>query len=248
MKKTRLLFIYALFALLSAFTGPAHAAASSATYGIPVGKEPNDIAINPDTNMAVVTTEAGVSIVDLAAQRVISKIDSIEEPQKVAIDSGLNYAVVIGDGREDERTSVSVIDLNTITVIAKIPFRGELEGIAVNPVNHTAVLISGDERSSLIIMDIQTGNILSVIPLRRSGFRTVAIDPGLGLALVSNERDVSVIDLAAYKVIGTLASGKKPGAIAINPETHLAAIANEMSNSLTVINLTNWETADIKLG
>ena len=41
--------------------------------------------------------------------------------------------------------------------------------------------------------------------------------------------------------------GKKSRAIDINPETHLAVVANEKDNTITVIDLQTWRTTNIEI-
>ncbi len=247
MKRIRLYlliaFFYSICVIIIPFN-PADAAGTSpasAASGIAVGNGPNDVAVNPDTNMAVVTIQDGLSIVDLGSQGVIADV-AVSGARGVTIDSGLNVALVTGD-----HNAVSIIDLGSLTVISKTAFDHEIDGIAVNSSNHTAVILSNDSASggnSAIIWDIRSQTTVASVPLK-SASKAVAVDPELNLAVIVGEKNITVIDLTANQVVQQLASGVNQTAVSINPETHLAAIAQEGSDTLGVLSLLDWSIVAI---
>lgn len=213
---------------------------------IPLEGEPRCIVINPSTDQAVVasTRPHEVSIVDLAAQAVITTIRVGKRPLGVAIDSDLNYALV--SSRHDD--TLSMINLDTYRVIATIPVGRSPEGIAVNKLNGTphVALVANNQDNSVSVIDLGTLSVIRTIDVGRRP-RDIAIDSDLGLALVVNEKDknVSVIDLETYEVTGSVPVGKKPRAISINPETHVAVVTDAKADSISVINLQNWQTTSL---
>lgn len=213
---------------------------------IPAGENPYGIAINPDTDVAVVANEksASVSIIDLNTQEVLSEILVGKAPRGVAIDRGLNIALV-GSNHDG---IVSVIDLDTYNVISNIPVGKAPEGMAVDPITHTA-LIANHKDNSVSVIDLRSYSVAGEVSVGREPL-DIAIDPGLRLALVVNEKDwsVSVIDLETYQVTNTIPVGKKPKAIDINSETHSATVANAKDNSITIINLLDLKTETIAIG
>lgn len=213
---------------------------------IPVESNPQGIAINPITDIAIVPNEKSdsVSIINLNTQTVLSTIPVGKAPRGVAIDKGLNLAVI---GNSHDNT-ISTIDLNTYKVTTTISVGKEPEGIAVNQLNHTA-LIANHKDNTVLVIDLTTNSLIRTIPVGKEP-EDVAIDSELNLALVANEKDytISVIDLNTYQVTGAVPTGQKPQAIDINPETHLAAVVNEKDNSITAINLLNWQTTTIPIG
>ena len=237
---------------------------------IPLEGDPRCLAINPLTNQAIVasTRPNEISIVDLATQTVITTLRVGRRPLGVAIDPELNYGLAIS--RRDHK--LSVIDLNTYEVIATIPVGRSPEGIAVGKVNGTfhIALITNCHDDSVSVVDLGTLSLIRTIDvgrrprdvpggkwnIHRKHFwmmdeggspREVAIDSDLGMALVVNERsrNVSVIDLTTYEVIGSVRVGREPRAISINPETHLAVVTDSRSDSITIINLQNWQTTSL---
>jgi YVTN family beta-propeller protein len=266
---------------------------------IPVESNPRGIAINNETNIAVVANEKSdsVSIVDLNTQTVLSTVSVGKSPIGVAIDKDLNIAL-IGNSKDD---SVSIIDLNIYEVTATIPVGKEPEGIAVDSSTNTAI-VANHKDDTVSVIDLTTYTVTNTISVGQEP-KDIAIDPELNIALVVNEKstsqeiqntakmsfpqsvsgnpetktldarlktpdnkfrgqasgmtegfsgekdyNVSVIDLNTYQVTDTVSVGKKPQAIDINPETHLAAVVNEKNNSITVIDLQTWQTNTISVG
>ncbi len=232
---------------------------------------PIDITINPRTDMAVVVIERNddrrgsesgyAAFIELTTRMMIAKIPAGRKPMAVAIDEGLNIAVITNRG---DRT-VSVIDLNAFTLTRTITIGGEPERIAINQLTHTA-LVTDHKDDVLYIIDLLTYEVTGKTSVGK-GPKDIAVDSGLNLALIVNEKSenhdskdkddndrkdehgtVSVIDLNTRTVIKEVHAGKKPQAIDINPETHVAAVVNEKDKSITVINLLTWETYSISVG
>jgi len=235
---------------------------------------PQAIVINPETNIALIAVEKEddqddddskrgyVYVVDLETQGVISKVSVGREPKSIAIDRELNSAVV----SNNKDNTVSVIDLNSFSVIKTISVGKGPEGVAVDQEAHIALVVNHKD-DTVSVIDLQRYQVIRTIPVGKEP-KDVAIDPELKLGLVVNEEReevddrkgnkgekpdkeederyfVSIIDLTNYQVVGTVAVGKKLQTIDINPETHLAAVANEKYNSMTVIDLQTWRMTTI---
>jgi YVTN family beta-propeller protein len=206
---------------------------------ISLESNPSGIAINPDTNTAVITNKKSdsVSIVDLHNKTVLCSKYIGGGPRGVAIDRELLIAVV-GNSHDD---TISIVDLNTYNIIATVPVGKQPEGIAINPVKNTA-FIANHKDNTVSLIDLTSLSITSTINVGKEP-KDITVDPELNVALVINEKDytVSVIDLNTYQEKGIFIVGQKPQAIDLNAETHLAAVVNEKDNSVTVINLQTYE-------
>ncbi len=220
------LFLFALCLIFFSFKDRVYS--KTDTSGISLESNPRGIAINPITDIAVVSNEKAdsVSIVDLNTQTVLSTIPVGKEPKGVAIDNGLNLALV----SNSHDNTVSIIDLNAFSVIKTISVGKEPEGIAVNPSNHTA-LVANHKDDTVSVIDLLNYIVIGTIPVGKEP-KDVAIDPVLnsiqdqGFVLVVNEKDsppfnsplskggdeggVAVIDLNTYQVTGEVPVGKKP--------------------------------------
>lgn len=260
------LLILALGLIALSFKDRVHSKTDEAD--VPLESNPQAIAINPETDIAVVAVQKGedhqgdtgyVSVIDLSTQKAITSIPVGRQPGGVAIDRGLTLALI----SNTKDNTVSVIDLNIFSVIKTIPVGKEPEGIAINPdpessSGHTA-LVANHKDDTVSVIDLKNYSVIKTIPVGKEP-KDIAIDPDLNLALIVNEKEkdkehkhgqdkdndsgytVSAIDLNTYQVTKTIPVGKKPQAIDISPETHLAAVANEKDNSITVIDLKTWQT------
>lgn len=212
---------------------------------IPLKLNPCDIAINPITDIAVITNkkDGSVSIVDLTTETVLSTIPVGKAPIGVAVDRELNIAV-IGNSRDD---TVSIIDLDTYQVTSTIPVGNKPEGIAVNPLNHTGLVVNHKD-DYLSVIDLTSLSVTHAIPTGKKP-KDISIDPLLNVAAVINKKDhtVSVIDMNTYQETSRISVGKDPKAIDINPETHIAAVVNKKDNSITVINLLTLESYTMQI-
>lgn len=207
--------------------------------GISLESNPSGIAINPNTNIAVITNEKSdsVSIIDLHNKTVLFSKYIGGGPKGLAIGREL-FIAVVGNSHDD---TVSIVDLNTYNIIAIVPVGKQPEGIAINPVKNIA-LIANHKDSTVSVIDLTSLSITSIISVGKEP-KDVAVDPELNVALVVNEKDysVSVIDLNTYQEKGIFIVGQKPQAIDLDTETHLAAVVNEKDNSVTIINLQTYE-------
>jgi len=75
----------------------------------------------------------------------------------------------------------------------------------------------------------------------------VALDPGLGQVLVtaSNANVVDVFALSSSPgTVTSLPVQQRPGAIAVDPARHLAAVANTTSNTVSLVDLTQTSATE----
>ena len=264
-----ILLLFTVVLIFFSFKNFVYSNSDSDTEDIALENNPRGIAINPETNIAVIAVQKDkhghhhskhgyASIVDLNTQTILSTISVGKKPRGVAIDRGLNLAVITNS----HDNTASIIDLSTNKVTATIPAGKDPQGIAINQTTHRAY-VTNHKDDTISVIDLFSRQNLGTIPVGKEP-KDIAIDPILNLALVVNEKEhvyrhkhghhhkeaytVSVIDLNTYQITDEIPVGKKPQAIAINPETHLAAVVNEKDNSITVINLSNWQTTTIPVG
>lgn len=213
---------------------------------ISLDRNPVGVAINPDTDMAVVANEKSdtVSIVDINTQSVLATVTVGKGPKAVAIDRELNIALI---GNIDDDT-ITVIDLAAYEVQSTISVGKQPEGIAIFAISQVA-LVANHKDNSVTVIDLGTFGLVNSIAVGQEPI-DVAVDPELKAALAVSEKDwnVSVIDLESFEVTETIPVGKKPHAIDIDPESHLAVITNEKDNTISVINLLDLTEKNIAAG
>ncbi len=107
-------------------------------WSLSVGRQPQAVAVNPDTQIAAVTLtdENKVALVDLVHRTVLAKVAVGRHPAGVAIDPALNRAFVVN---RDSQT-LSVIDLGTAQRTANLSVGRRPVAVAVNPVTHVVAV------------------------------------------------------------------------------------------------------------
>ncbi len=207
----------------------------------PVGKLPTGVAVNPATDRAVVTLAAdhAVAVVDLGSFTVIGTIPVGRKPAGVAVDPGLNLAVVANQNGN----SVSIVDLGSLAVMAEIIVGKKPTGVAVNPLTHVAAVTNrGDGTVTLLDLSQPIPPVISVITLPRAGHHHhgkprplgVAFDygPSLNRFVVADPGadSVHIVTLDSFNAltdIKSLAVGKKPTAVAVNPGNDFALVTSD---------------------
>ncbi|TAN43224.1 MAG: hypothetical protein EPN22_10370 [Nitrospirae bacterium] len=177
---------FAVCLIAAVFQGLGHSQVSGLYTGIPLSFEPEAVALNPETNVAVIVggkeEEDGrgtASIINLNTQTVIATIAAGKEPVAVAIDSGLNIAAVVNK----HKGSVSLVDLNANTVSATIPVGKKPESIAINETNHTALIAGSGKDGTISIIDLANYKLIGTAATGR-GIKGMAVDSQLNIALL----------------------------------------------------------------
>ncbi len=224
-----------------------YASSTAEDINIPLDGIPVCLAINPQTNQALVVSiwPKKVNVVDLNSQTIQAVVPIGNLPTGLVINATLNLAVVANS----LGSTLSVINLNTNKVQRTVK-------VGFGPYS-VAVYDGGTAGPHLALVTHFLTNTVSVVDLAQmqeirtvrvgNGPKDIAVDPLLKLALVANELDhnLSVIDLNTFLETRKVPVGHFPRAIGINPETHLVAVANLWESFISVVDLNNWNTVSI---
>ena len=206
--------------------------ASNETTEVAVGKLPYAIAVNPITNKIYVTNSNSnnVTVIDGASNETTT-VAVGEDPVAVAVNPVTNKIYVVNQGNSNFNQGGSVKngtfkrDNGSVTVVdgasnktTTVAVEGNPFAVAVNPVTNKIYVINGDD----IVNDID-GDYLE----------------GVG--------HVTVIDGTSNKT-KTIAAGRAPFAVAVNPVTNKIYVANFLSNNVTVIDGASNKTTTVKAG
>jgi len=156
-----------------------------------------------------------------------------------------NLAYVTNQGGQ----TVSVVDLETLTVTATIPVPGKPAGISVSPVRpefyatapdaHDIAVI--DQASNTVVRRIQTGG----------GPVGIAAHPISGLIYVADwyTHQIAVADPQTGAVLSRIDVGQSPSGVAITPDGATILTADRDSDAVSLIDAaTNTRLASIKVG
>ena len=107
--------------------------------------------------------------------------------------------------------------------------------------DHGRLVVTQSQTNSVTLFQILADGKLNRLAQLQVGANPlgVAVDPGLGVAVVVNNSSssVSLVDLPAGRVTGTLPVGKNPLDATVNPANHRAYVINSGDNSVTEIDL-----------
>jgi DNA-binding beta-propeller fold protein YncE len=187
-----------------------------------VGTNPNSVAVNSATGIAVVANSGSnsISLIDLepTSATYLQKIGDIavgKSPMSVAVDNLRNLALTANNGD----ASVSVVDLSTRTLKATITDQLSVYpySIGVNPVSGQAIVVYQNS-STASILDLNSLAVSATGQIPTTGANLqVAVDTQLNWAFVTpgGTGVVSVLDLGSLgrSVVSLIAVPSSNGAV-----------------------------------
>ena len=266
--------VVALAGGLSAVGLSAPVASASSGYGvvatIPVGTQPNGIAVDPATGMVYVGNEGSnsVSAIDASTNTVTSTYTGILSPDAVAVDPTTDTVYTASDMSE---SSLGVIDVATGAVSSYAGGPNPTD-VAVDPAAGLVFLpVPSSDYSSQFgdylypgavevveEADPSTGYAIGypAVPTSSGSLSGIAIDPSTQRIYVADEgtSDLSVLNEAANPAngeqenIATIPVGGSPWGVAVDEATDTIYVVDASSAALSVIDgATNTVTATIQL-
>ena len=213
---------------------PIDTATNTAGPAIPVGTEPEAVAVTPDGRTAYVADygSSTVTPIDTALNTTGGiAIPAGADPKAVAMtpDGQIAYiANYVGD-------TVTPIDTATNKAGPAIPVGTAPKAVAITPDGRTAYVTNF---YNVTPVDIATNTPGTAIPVG-TGPDAVAITPDGKTAYVANFGDgtVSPIDIATNTAGMAILVGTDPYAIAITPDGKTAYVANAGANTVTPIDI-----------
>lgn len=134
-------------------------------------------------------------------------------------------------------SALTVFEVDTQQVTARIPVGTEPEGIAVDAGAGTAFVTNAAD-NSISVIDLEAGIVVDEIAVGLAP-SDAAVHPGgerLYVAERNSER-VAVVDIAAREVIDTIPVGSGPTSIALRADGQVGYVANFRSNTVSVLDL-----------
>jgi len=190
---------------------------------IAVGGGPNAVAISSDDRRVFVTNSftrfpGRLTVIDRLAQpSATTEIDSVSS---VEVLRNPNRVAVTADGRHTLVTNfrswnVSVIDTASTQPLTAIRIAGRPSGVAVNPNGAFAYVSTLD--GNVVVIDTTTLLVHDAIRVGAEPYG-LAINRRGDRGYVANFADdsVSILDLAQHTVLGEVAVGERPFAVAID--------------------------------
>ena len=190
------------------------------------------IALTSDPNVVYTSDADGsVAIVDVAALKVLEKLDLGGSPDAIEYDP-VHDIILVGLGSEKK---VAFIDAKTQTELGRMPLPGSPELMTVDQKTGTVYLAIHD-LNAVVLIDTPSRTITSTLKGCNIKAPTgLAYDPDEGLLFVAGSGSLSIIDLVISQCRGAVDIGHGTDQIAFNPHRHHVYTADGGSRYVSVV-------------
>ncbi|MBN1664483.1 MAG: fibronectin type III domain-containing protein [Deltaproteobacteria bacterium] len=220
---------------------------------LPVGKYPTGIAIEPQNHTAAVTNlkDNTVSFINLNTLRVIGTVQVGREPVDAAFYSAyVNPGVISPDTSDNiisagngfayvankKDRSISVVDPDALSVVDTISLGKKPCAIDINSRMGTAV-VTNEKDNAITLINTNTGESKLISVGKHPIDLAVHVLDDRVLVVCDEDRLLYLIDMNTGGVIQTYALNKLPRGVAVNTQTNVAAVPDDKTDSLTIIQL-----------
>lgn len=223
--------------------------------GNPVGeaikldKVPAGLALAPDGAFAYVTHSdlSQVSVVDLAARRVVRTIPVPGSPFGIAAASG--GRLYVGDWNDDH---VTVVDAGGTAEVPQKAVRvqvGRAPGHIVLTPDESLLFVANREGNSVSAIRTADLEVAATIQVGRAPF-ALALSPDAERLYVGNVQSgtVSVIDTAKLSVAETWTSGAMPYGTVVTPDGARLLVTHQGSGTVAILDGSGKNAATIRVG
>ena len=208
----------------------------------PTDPVPDGVAIDLGTGNALVTAN-GASVVDTfpvsATAQTTSNIGVQQAPSGVAIDPLRGVAVVANSSSGSNDASILNLSSNTTTFTT--PMNGIFfpQGVAFDPITDTFMITSGSNNQVVLLNPVSDQTAAIRVGIDPSSIAYNAVSGTLVTAnnLSSTVTMVDFLDQTVRAVFSLKSSAQF--AVAIQPQTNLAVIADSADNQLLLVPLPN---------
>ncbi len=220
---------------------------------IRVGTQPAGVIVAGTRAYVANTNSDSVSVIDTATNKLVATVKVGDAPRGLALDPEGSKVVVTAYGDN----TVWSIDTATQTAASMGGVGPHPTSVAYAPDGTMYVANSND---TVTMFDTETGTMLTIAtntnPLVNNGDHSLAVGPD-GRVWVTDMNDgvVSVVTPAPpvpspQPVIGSIAVGKNPQGVAVNPVLQRVYVANQYDKTVSVLDMVSGApvTTPVKVG
>lgn len=180
-----------------------------------------------------------------AARELTTQINIGGNPHGIAVNPGSRLAFVANY----TDASVSVVNLDSNTVVRKIDVGANPQSVAVDPASGL-LLVGCDGVPAVQIYDLQGYHLVGSVSTGKGPIRiAVHSSQKLAYAVAQGSSKMEVISLSSHKLIQTVDVGSQPRVVAVDERDQIAYIGHWGSNKLSVVDLNSQSRLnDLKVG
>jgi YVTN family beta-propeller protein len=181
---------------------------------------------------------ASASLVDAASGRTVATLPTGNGPHEVAVSPDGRTAVVADYGEREAGGTLTVLDLAAREVARTIAL-GEYRrphGIAFLP-DGRRVAVTVEANRAVIVVDVERGAVEFAVPTEEEGTHLLALAPDGRRAWTANlgSGSVSLVDLAARRLVRTAKTGPRTEAIDLSPDGRELWVGDNETHTITVL-------------
>lgn len=202
------------------------------------------------------TRQGVISVVDLAANRIVANIASDRQNahvRQVLVDEENNkiyVSEVAGRGDNASASRVWIIDGATNTLERTIEADGVLTGLALDRAGNR-VFSTDMVANEVVVIDLASGETAHRWPVGSENAINVAFDAAGERLFVTAQGtgDLTVMNADTGAVIQKVATGAGALSVAFNPAVNQVYVANRQAGTVTVVDATNYDVlANLQTG
>jgi YVTN family beta-propeller protein len=199
---------------------------------IPVGKYPHGLRPSPDGKWIYIANakDTTLSVIDTTTNKKVTDIQVGQRPVQVGFSPDGKFVYFSLNGEN----AIGKVDVTTRKLLGSVKVGAGPIQVFVSPDNKYVLAANqGTEQkpsTTVSIIDAAKFSVVGTVETGK-GAHGVVVDPSSKYAYITNiyGNDVAVIDIAAQKVLTTIASGEAPNGISFSPLKPAKAPAKEIA-------------------
>ncbi len=197
----------------------------------------------------VVVNQSGstVSIIDLASGTTLATLPTGHFPHEVAVSSDGKWAVVTDYGDRTPGSTLTVVDLQTLTVAKTIDLAPRMRPHSALFLkdNHT-LAVTSETSNAILLVDIATGQVTGEAPTGQRVSHMMALNPDGRHAYTANIGDgsVSQIDLSGKEPVKFLPVSVLTEGLGLNSTGTQTWLGSNKTAKVYMVDLAGWKVID----
>ena len=187
------------------------------------------------------------TLIDVASRRTLATLPTGDGPHEIAASSDGRWAVVANYGAQQAGNSLTVIDLDSRSVVRVIdlaPYRRP-HGIVFLP-GDSLLAVTAEADQAVLVVRFAEGTVARAIPTGQAGSHMVSVTADGRTAYTANMGSGSVteLDLVAGRATRTLPVGPRTEGVAVVPDGREVWIGSNTQHTVTAIDTRTWAPVD----